>query len=118
MVLFEDSAALIGIVIAAAGTFAAVAFDAPVFDGVASILAAAANPASRANGVLTVQMAPDQILAALSLEFADDLRAPQIEDAVIAIERAVRAAHPEVMRLFVKPQTTATFRENAREQFG
>ena len=38
MVLFEDSAALIGIFIAAAGTFLASSLNAPVFDGVASIL--------------------------------------------------------------------------------
>ncbi len=60
---------------------------------------------SRANGVLTVQLAPDQILAALGLEFADELRAPEIEDRVFDIERKVRAAHPEVVTLFVKPQT-------------
>lgn len=36
--LFEDSAALIGILIAATGTFAAVHLNAPVLDGVASIL--------------------------------------------------------------------------------
>lgn len=38
MVLFEDSAALLGIAIAALGTFAATTLDAPVFDGIASIL--------------------------------------------------------------------------------
>ena len=38
MVLFEDSAALLGIVFAAVGTFVATTFDAPVYDGVASIL--------------------------------------------------------------------------------
>jgi cation diffusion facilitator family transporter len=38
MVLFEDSAALIGIVIAAVGTALAVQLDAPWFDGAASIL--------------------------------------------------------------------------------
>jgi len=38
MVLFEDSAALIGILIAALGTFASTSLNAPVFDGVASIL--------------------------------------------------------------------------------
>ncbi|MDF3810664.1 MULTISPECIES: cation diffusion facilitator family transporter [Rhodopseudomonas] len=37
MVLFEDSAALIGILIALAGTFIAEQFEAPVFDGVASV---------------------------------------------------------------------------------
>ena len=37
IVLFEDSAALIGLAIAAAGTFAAETFEMPVLDGVASI---------------------------------------------------------------------------------
>ena len=37
IVLFEDTAALIGLAIAALGTFAATQFDAPVIDGVASI---------------------------------------------------------------------------------
>ena len=147
MVLFEDSAALVGIAIAAAGTFAASTLHAPVVDGVASILislvlaaiaavlareskslligeqanpeliaairavAEEASSASRVNGLLTVQLAPDQIVAALSLEFADELRAAEIEDQVIAIERKVRAAHPEVVALFVKPQTARAFKE-------
>src|SRR4051794_9297812 len=38
MVLFEDSAALLGILFAALGTFGSVALDMPVLDGVASIL--------------------------------------------------------------------------------
>src|SRR5262249_3797515 len=38
MVLFEDSAALIGILIALAGTWAATTFDLPALDGVASIV--------------------------------------------------------------------------------
>src|SRR4029077_598787 len=106
MVLFEDSAALLGIAIAALGTYAASTLQAPVMDGVASILiglvlgaiavvlareskslligekanqelsdairsvAEAASSDSRVNGLLTVQLAPDQIVAALSLEFA------------------------------------------------
>jgi cation diffusion facilitator family transporter len=37
IVLFEDTAALIGLAIAALGTFAAMQFDAPMLDGVASI---------------------------------------------------------------------------------
>ena len=38
MVLFEDSAALIGIVIAAVGTVLAAHFDMPLADGISSIL--------------------------------------------------------------------------------
>ena len=152
--LFEDSAALIGIVIAAFGTFAATHLGLPALDGVASILiglvlagtavllareskslligeradgalsdalmriAEAASPTSKANGVLTVQLAPDQILAALSLEFADTLRVPDVEAAVVEIERQIRAAHPEVVTLFIKPQTAAAFKETVRRRFG
>ena len=42
MVLFEDTADLIGIVLAALGTYAASSLKLPVLDGVASILHAAA----------------------------------------------------------------------------
>jgi cation diffusion facilitator family transporter len=72
----------------------------------------------RANGLLTVQLAPNQIVAALSLEFADDLKAPQIEDLVVDLERRVRAVHPEIVALFVKPQTGNTFREGRLRRFG
>lgn len=153
MVLFEDSAALAGILIAAAGTFAAVQLRQPVFDGVASILigvvlgaiaillareskslligehadrvlsdsilhiAGAEEAITRANGVLTMQLAPDQIVAALSLDFEDHLTAAQVEDAVIEIERKVRTAHPQVVALFVKPQTDRAYRQAAQSYF-
>jgi cation diffusion facilitator family transporter len=154
MVLFEDSAALLGILIAAFGTFASTTLNAPVLDGVASILiglvlAAIAVLLAReskslligeqanrklsdsilriaggefsvacANGVMTMQLAPDQIVAALSLEFDDELQASEIEQCVIAIERKVRATHPEVVDLFIKPQTGRQFRRSVRQRFG
>jgi len=153
MVLFEDSAALLGILIAAAGTYATTSLDLPLADGMASlliglvltatatllareskslligerankalsdsILAVVAHTSTdlQANGVLTVQLAPDQIMAALSLEFADHLQAPRIEELVIDIERQVRAAHPEVVSLFVKPQTPAAYKETVKRRF-
>jgi len=151
--LFEDSAALIGILIAAAGNFAATTLHMPVLDGVASILigvvlagtamllareskslligeraskqlsqsllriAEAACSSCKANGVLTVQLAPEQILAALSLEFSDTLKVPDVEAAVVAIELQIQAAHPEVVSLFIKPQTAAIYKETARSRF-
>ena len=154
MVLFEDTADLIGIVLAAAGTYAASTLHLPVLDGVASILigvmlaaiasllareskslligeradpglsssilriAEAASPLSRANGVLTVQLAPDQVLAGLSLQFPPDLRAAEIEDSVVDIERQIRATHPEVRTLFIKPQTDDSWRQAVRLRFG
>lgn len=154
MVLFEDSAALLGILIAGLGTFSAVRLGIPEIDGIASILigvvlggvavllareskslligepaarglndsilriAGAQSSVTGANGVLTVQLAPDQIVAALSLEFADELSAADIEESVIEIERKVRAAHPEVVALFINPQTDKTFRQAMRQRYG
>lgn len=153
MVLFEDSAALAGLVIAGLGTVAAVQLHRPLFDGLASILigvvlgavafllareskslligeradrelsdsiihvAGAENSVSRANGVLTLQLAPDQIIAALSLDFEDHLTAGQIEDAVIEIERKVRESHPQVVALFIKPQTNKRYQQATRSYF-
>jgi divalent metal cation (Fe/Co/Zn/Cd) transporter len=80
-------------------------------------VAGAEKSVTRANGVLTMQLAPDQIVAALSLDFEDHLTAAQIEDAVIDIERKVRKSHPQVIALFIKPQTGKSYQEAARSYF-
>lgn len=154
IVLFEDSAALIGIVIAAGGTYAADSLQMPVFDGIASILIGAVLAATSAtlareakglligeradpqiaasiealargergvaatNGVITMQLAPDQIVAALSIEFEDELRTPQIEDAVARLEQRVRTRHPQVVALFVKPQSRGRYERSRRSRYG
>jgi hypothetical protein len=63
-----------------------------------------------ANGVLTVQMGPSQVVAALSADFHDRLNTTQIEECVNRIEAAIKQAHPEVTLLFVKPQSADTWR--------
>jgi divalent metal cation (Fe/Co/Zn/Cd) transporter len=73
---------------------------------------------SRANGVLTVQLAPDEIMAAMSFEFDDALTAPQIEQMVADIERRIQATHPEVSSLFIKPQNPGQYRDHVRQKFG
>ena len=149
-VLFEDSAALVGLAIAFAGITAAHLLDMPQLDGAASVgigivLAATAwllareskglligeaalpglqeavlriadeDPATEAaNGVLTVHLAPDQVVAALSIEFADTLTTTEIEACVRRIEERVRQAHPEVKLVFIKPQTASTFADRQR----
>jgi cation diffusion facilitator family transporter len=154
MVLFEDSAALLGILVAAIGNFVATALHAPFIDGLASvvigiILAATAILVAReskslligeradaplsdailaiaakepgvtgANGLITVQLAPAQILVAMSLEFDDDMRTAEIETQVIAVEQKIRAAYPQVVALFIKPQTYTTFRASRLARFG
>jgi cation diffusion facilitator family transporter len=145
IVLFEDSAAMLGLLIAGLGIALAHAFHAPRLDGVASIaiglllsassillaretkgllIGEAAHPKVRdsilriarddpdvggVNGVLTVQMGPNQVLAALSAEFLDGLNTGQIERCVARIEGAIKQAHPDVRTLFVKPQTGETW---------
>lgn len=154
MVLFEDSAALAGILVAFTGIFLSVHLDLPVLDGIGSIaiglilgvtawllaketksllIGERADPGivdsilhvvgeiagvTHANGVLTVHLAPQEILVALSLEFSDELRTPEIEAKVIELERCVRLSHPEVVAVFVKPQSPEGFRETAARRFG
>jgi cation diffusion facilitator family transporter len=159
MVLFEDSAALVGIAIAMAGTLLSTRAGLERADGAASILIglvlaaistllareskslligeradhaltrailAVANEAceacgrqqSRANGALTVHMAPDQVMAAISMAFDDRLRAPEIEELVADIERRLREAHPEVVSVYVKPQSPQQFSKALQRRFG
>jgi cation diffusion facilitator family transporter len=154
LVLLEDSAALIGLMIAFAGTLLAQWLDRPLFDGLASIgvglllagagaviaretkglligerasstvdrslmqIAGQEPGVERANGVLTFQLGPSEVVATLSLEFADHLTAPEIESIVSGLEQHIRAAHPEVIAVFIKPQTHASYREVVQERYG
>ena len=127
--VFEDSAVILGIVVAAAGTAAAWLIIAVILAGVAALLAREskalligerADPAlsdaiirtaagiagvCSANSIVTLPLAPRNVIATLSLDFFDYLRAPDIERAVVELEPRIRAAHPAVSALFVKPQT-------------
>ena len=141
IVVFEDSAAILGIVAAAAGTAAALLTGDSRWDGAASVVIAVilagvagllareskelligerADPAlseailrtasgiagvCSANNIITVQLAPRNVIATLSLDFFDYLRSPDIERAVVELEARVRKLHPEVSALFVKPQS-------------
>jgi cation diffusion facilitator family transporter len=154
IVLLEDTAAILGIVIAFFGIWLSQLRDDPRLDGVASIaigclLAGTAWVLARetkalligerahqgivdsilarasevegivgAHGAMTAHMAPDQILAALSVEFDDELKTPQIEALVIEMEKRIRAAHPEVMVLFVKPQSPHRFHQALADRYG
>ena len=74
-------------------------------------IARAQEGVERANGILTVHLAPDEIVLALSLEFADRLNTTHIEQRVAELERKLRAAHPEIITVFVKPQSRDQFRQ-------
>ena len=149
-VLFEDSAALIGLVIALIGIYLAHSLNIPEIDGVASILIGivlaisafllgketkglllgeTADPQLRhnvlniaqndssvlsANGVLTEQMGAHQVIASLSLEFKDNLTSDDIELCVNRIESEIKKIHPEIVALFIKPQTKQVWLERMK----
>ena len=68
------------------------------------------------NNLITVQVAPDQVTALLSLEFDDALTVPEIERIVAELEERIREARPDVFLMFVKPQTKEAF-ARAKERF-
>ncbi|UIJ75374.1 cation diffusion facilitator family transporter [Acinetobacter sp. SH20PTE14] len=149
-VLFEDSAALIGLFIALIGIYLSHALNMPMLDGLASILIGVvlaisaillaretkgllmgetADPQLRhnvlmvaeqdpavhsANGVLTEQMGAHQVLASLSLEFKDNLTSDDIEACVNRIEAQIKQLHPEIVALFVKPQSRKVWLERMK----
>jgi hypothetical protein len=53
-----------------------------------------------------------------SLEFADTMLAPPIEEQVILLENKVRAEHPEVVALFIKLQTPKVFKDHLERSRG
>ncbi len=146
LVLFEDTAALIGLAIALCGNVASYHLDRPEFDGVASLgislvlgitavmlareskelligeaagarvtrsimeIARRQDGVERVNGMLTVHLAPDEIVLALSLEFADRLTTPELEQRVAELEHKLRSTHPEIVAMFVKPQSREQYR--------
>ena len=149
-VLFEDTDALLGLVIALLGVYFSHTLNMPVLDGIASILIGVilavaalllgretkglllgetADPLLRqnvlsiaqqdpavlsANGLITEQLGAHQVLAALSLEFKDNLTSDQIEACVNRIEANTKKVHPEVVALFVKPQTQKVWMERMK----
>ena len=143
VVLFEDSAAMLGLIVTGVGLTLSQVLEMPVFDGIASIaigliLAAtaiclvlrtkslligeAADPAlvedvrKRAdalpasvgvNEVLTLHMGPHFVLLNVSVDFADAMPAGEVEKTVEQLTREIRAAHPDIKRVFVEAESRA-----------
>jgi cation diffusion facilitator family transporter len=139
IVLFEDSAALIGIAIAAIATFLSWKLGLPWIDGTGSILIGVvlamvsvllareskelligerasprltddlrktveADPCVLAVvDITTTQMAPDQVIAALSVEIDQSLKVPQVEKLIRRIEKGMHARCPQLFRIFIRP---------------
>ena len=145
IVLFEDSAALAGLVVAAIGVWASHHFNLPWIDGLASIgiaviLAGVAvllareakglligeradedviarvhdvidgHPAvSSVNHVRTIHTGPDEVFAAISVDFNDDVTMGRAETLIEEIEDKLRDALPQLSSIYIRPEK----RENA-----
>ena len=142
-VLFEDTAAMLGLLVALLGIWLSQTLELPVLDGVSSLViglilagtaaflawecqslltgesvrpevqasiraiaAAEAGVAGR-NEALTMHFGPNDVLVALSLDFDDERTAAEVENAVLNIEQRIKAAHPEITRVFVEAQSRA-----------
>jgi cation diffusion facilitator family transporter len=63
----------------------------------------------RANGLASAQLAPNQVVVALSVQFEPHLTTREIEQIVVDMEEKIRLAQPQVFVLYVKPQSPEAF---------
>jgi cation diffusion facilitator family transporter len=114
-----DSVASIGIGCVLAGTAALMARECkalligesatPEVEGAILGLVADDPAVARANGLITLHLAPRQLVVAISAAFDPRLTTAQIEACVARLESKIREAHPQVNLLFIKPQTGSAF---------
>jgi cation diffusion facilitator family transporter len=140
IVLFEDSAAMFGLVVAAIGIFLTHYTGNPVWDGTASIVigvalaivafmlareskglligeradprlvnairaAFAVQPEVTAvQEIITIHIAPRKVFVAASVDFVDAVQVGDIEILIANTEAALRAAHPQIASVYIKPR--------------
>jgi hypothetical protein len=67
--------------------------------------------------LITVHLAPQQIVAAFDVDFVDDLKASEIEATTRYLEREITIVHPEINALFVTPKNSSVSkRERSKER--
>jgi cation diffusion facilitator family transporter len=59
----------------------------------------------RLNEVLTLQLGPKDVLATVSVEFADGLPTGRMEQTIQRLDAAIKRAHPEVTRVYIEAAT-------------
>jgi divalent metal cation (Fe/Co/Zn/Cd) transporter len=67
----------------------------------------------RINEALTTHLGPHDVLANLSLDFADELSAGDVEAAISQMERHIKEEYPQVRRVFIEAQS---WHGHARDQ--
>lgn len=138
VVLFEDTAALLGLAVALLGIYFADVHQVWWADGGASIviglilagtaawlayetkslligeaasagevqgirdMADVVDGVEHVNEVLTMHMGPDFVLVNISVDFANDILAGDVEDAIAQLDSAIKQRYPVVKRVFVE----------------
>lgn len=149
-ILLEDSAAMLGIIVAFVGILLTEITGIAWFDGAATILIGvilaliatflayetkglligeAASPTvvrnlrqiiretegvAHINELRTIHLGPNDILAAISVDFDDGITSEAVEDAVTVMEKEIKARHPRVTRVFIEIQSKDASRAAAR----
>jgi cation diffusion facilitator family transporter len=67
----------------------------------------------RTNEVLTMHLGPQEVLLNLSVDFKDAMDSTQVEEAIGELERRIKAAAPQVKRIFIEAQS---WQSHARER--
>jgi cation diffusion facilitator family transporter len=142
-VLFEDSAAMLGLIVAMVGISLAQYTGIREMDGYASVgiglilagtaallayetkgliigeaassnlvagvrrIAVSASGVRRINELRTMHMGPNDILVAISLDFADAMPAGEVERTISKLEVDIKTQFPDVRRVFAEIQSEA-----------
>jgi divalent metal cation (Fe/Co/Zn/Cd) transporter len=140
VVLFEDTAAMLGLIVAFLGIFLGQITGNPYFDGAASVLIGlilggtaiwlavethglligeGANPEvvatirgivgrhgviEHVNEIATMHMGPEYLLVNLSVDFSSTASADDVESVVRQLDGELKAALPEVKRVFIEAE--------------
>jgi cation diffusion facilitator family transporter len=151
VVLFEDSAAMLGLLVALAGILLSQLTGILWFDGLASVLigvilggtaiwlayetkglligesanrpvvdgirniAQSFKEIQQVHEVLTMHMGPEFILVNISVKFADEIRATDIESTIARLDREIKLAFPAVKRLFVEAEARTGWETETRQ---
>jgi cation diffusion facilitator family transporter len=149
VVLFEDSAAMLGLIVAFLGVLLTQLTGIQQFDGIASViiglilagtaiwlayetkglligesanvdvvqgirkLASQLPEVAKVNEVLTMHMGPNFILVNVSADFVDHILADKIEATIARLDAEIKAAFPEVKRVFIEAETRSANRSHA-----
>ena len=145
-ILFEDTAAILGLFVAFIGIFLGHLFNNVYFDGIASIIIGiilaivavvlareskgllvgeSAAPKTIANirslsktepgvkeviRILTMQLAPQEVLLNLEIQFAQNLTGEEIALTVESLEIKIRQMHPEIKQIFIEAKSLSAAR--------